>query len=48
MDMIAPLLVEVEVVVWVLPDVSSDVVVDIEAVVVLVALLEDRTKMKIR
>lgn len=49
MDMIVLLLVEEEVVVWVLPDVSSGVAVDIEvAVVVLVVHLEDLIKMTIR
>lgn len=48
MGMIVHLLVEVEVVVWVLPDDSSDVVVDIEVVVVPVVHLEDHIRMKIR
>lgn len=49
MDMIALLPVEAEVVVWVLPGGSSDEVVDLGVVVVvLVDPLEDRIRMKIR
>jgi hypothetical protein len=48
MDTTVPLLVEVEVVVWVLPGVSSDVVADLEVPAELVVHLEDPIKMKIR
>lgn len=48
MDMTVRLLVEVEVVVWVLPGVSSDVAVDLEVAVVLEVHPEDPIKMKIR
>lgn len=48
MDTIVLLLAEVEVVVWVPPDVSLDAVVGIEVVVAAVVLPEDLIKMKIR
>jgi len=48
MDMIVHLLVEAEVVGWVLPDVSLDEAVDLEEAVEQGVHLEDRIKMKIR
>lgn len=48
MAMIVHLLEEAEVAVWVLPDVSLDVVVDLEVVVEVVVYPEDHIKMKIR
>lgn len=48
MDMIVLLLVEAEVVVWVLPGVSLDEVVDLEVAVVLVVHPEDLIRMIIR
>jgi len=48
MDMIVHLLVEAEVVEWVLPDVSLEEAVDLEGVVEQEVHLEDHIKMKIR
>lgn len=48
MDMIVHLLVEAEVVEWVLPDVSLDEAVVLEGAVVLEVHPEDHIKMKIR